>query len=51
MVYRPQAVVVELVVAGHGDEAAPGRAQGVEDLHRRLHPHLPAGKQRFSGAW
>ena len=28
----PETVVVELVVAGHGDESAPRRTQGVEHL-------------------
>ena len=36
----PVAVVGELVVAGHGDEAAICGAQGVEDLGTRLTPHL-----------
>ena len=28
----PETVVVELVVAGHGDDSAPRRTQGVEHL-------------------
>ena len=36
----PVAVVLEAVVAGHGDEAARTRAQRVEDLRRRVTPHL-----------
>lgn len=31
---------MELVVAGHGDEAAPGHAHGVEDLDGGVTPHL-----------
>ena len=38
--YWPVAVVVELVVAGHGDEAAIGHTQGIEDLSTGLQPHL-----------
>lgn len=45
------AVVGELVVRAEGDEAAPGRAQGEEDLHGRVAPDLgrsepmPVGRQ------
>ena len=38
--YQPEAVVVELVVGGHGDEAPPGTAQRVEDLRGCISPHL-----------
>jgi hypothetical protein len=34
------AVVMELVVAGKGDEGAPAGTNGVEDLHGCLTPHL-----------
>ena len=35
---------MELVVAGHGDEAAPGHAHGVEDLDGGVAPHLEVGQ-------
>ena len=40
-----EAVVGELVVAGQGDEAAPARAQGEEDLDGRVGPDLHDKKQ------
>ena len=33
-------VVLELVVAGQGDHAAPGDAEGEEDLDAGVRPHL-----------
>lgn len=36
----PVTVVVEGVVAGHRDQAAEGRPQGVEYLRGRIRPHL-----------
>ena len=33
-------VVLELVVAGEGDHAAPGDAEGEEDLDACVRPHL-----------
>lgn len=35
-----EAVVVELVVTGEGDQTAPGRTKSKEDLHRCCHPGL-----------
>lgn len=35
-----QDVVVEGVVAGHGDEGAETNANGVKDLSCSIHPHL-----------
>ncbi len=42
----PVTVVVELVVAGQGDEAAEGRSQRVEDLRGCVRPHQD-GPQRL----
>ena len=36
----PEDVVVELVVAGHGDETALASAEGEKDLHRSVTPYL-----------
>ncbi len=36
----PQAIVVELVVAGHGDQASRTCAQRVEYLHCGVRPNL-----------
>ena len=38
--HAPVAVIVELVVAGHGDEAAATGAERVENLRRRVAPNL-----------
>ena len=38
--FEPEGVVVELVVAGQGDQAAEAGAQRVEDLRGSVSPHL-----------
>jgi len=38
--YIPVKVVVELVVAGHGDKCSPGSSHAVEQLHRGITPRL-----------
>ena len=38
--FEPQGIVVELIVAGQGDQGAPTGTQREEDLHCRVCPHL-----------
>ena len=45
----PEHVVLELVVAGEGDHAAPGDPQGEEDLDAGVGPDLRAGVEQEGG--
>ena len=36
----PAAVVIERVITGHGDHAAPRQVRRIEQLRRRLKPNL-----------
>ena len=48
-VHLPEHVVLELVVAGEGDHAAPGDAQREEDLDTGIRPHLQLTGQVWAG--
>ena len=38
--FTPEDIIFKLVVAGQGDHAAPGDAQGEEDLNAGIRPDL-----------
>ena len=45
----PEDIVVELIVAGEGDHAAPGDAEGEEDLDAGVRPHVDL--EQFLPLW